>query len=228
MAAKLKPLLPEITFVGGCTTGLLITDPAASPVRATDDVDVIVEVASYAEYSRFSKRLRSLGFSEDTSEDAPICRWLVDQMKLDVMPTDEKILGFSNRWYKPAIETADLVPLGGFELRVVTAPYFLATKLEAFRGRGKDDFDASSDLEDIVTLLDGRPTIVEEVANSSAPLRRYVGREVGKLLDNHEFLDSLPGHLAGDPISQSRISMILEILRSLRDLALSQRAHKNR
>jgi hypothetical protein len=228
MAAKLKPLLPEITFVGGCTTGLLITDPAASPVRATDDVDVIVEVASYAEYSRFSKRLRSLGFSEDTSEDAPICRWLVDQMKLDVMPTDEKILGFSNRWYKPAIETADLVPLGGFELRVVTAPYFLATKLEAFRGRGKDDFDASSDLEDIVTLLDGRPTIVEEVANSSAPLRRYVGREVGKLLDNHEFLDSLPGHLAGDPISQSRISIILEILRSLRDLALSQRARKNR
>jgi hypothetical protein len=83
MAARLKPLLPEIVFVGGCTTGLLISDPAASPVRATDDVDVIVEVASYAEYARFSKRLRNLGFSEDSSEGAPICRWLIDQMKLD-------------------------------------------------------------------------------------------------------------------------------------------------
>src|SRR5216684_8355014 len=40
MAARLKGLLPEIVFVGGCTTGLLITDPAASPVRVTDDVDV--------------------------------------------------------------------------------------------------------------------------------------------------------------------------------------------
>ena len=65
MAARLGPLLPEIAFVGGCTTGLRVTDPAAFPVRATDDVDVIVEVASYAEYARFSKRLRNLGFSED-------------------------------------------------------------------------------------------------------------------------------------------------------------------
>jgi len=106
MAARLGPLLPEIVFVGGCATGLLITDPAASPVRATDDVDVIVQVASYAEYVRFSKRLRNLGFYEDSSEDAPICRWLIDHMKLDVMPTDETILGFSNRWYKPAIDAA--------------------------------------------------------------------------------------------------------------------------
>jgi hypothetical protein len=127
MAAALKPLLPEIVFVGGCTTGLLISDPAASPVRATDDVDVIVEVASYAEYARFSKRLRNLGFFEDSSEGAPICRWLIDQMKLDVMPTDEIILGFSNRWYKPAIEAAALVELDGFQLRVVTTPYFIGT-----------------------------------------------------------------------------------------------------
>src|SRR5260370_20634354 len=55
-------------------------------------VDVIVEVASYAEYARFSKRLRNLGFSEDSSEGAPICRWLIDRMKLAVMPTDETIL----------------------------------------------------------------------------------------------------------------------------------------
>jgi predicted nucleotidyltransferase len=168
MAQRLKRVLPEIVFVGGWTTGLLITDPAASPVRATDDVDVIVEVASYAEYARFSKRLRNLGFSEDSSEGAPICRWLIDRMKLDVMPTDETILGFSNRWYKPAIEAAAIVALDGFELRVVTTPYFIGTKLEAFRGRGKGDFYASSDLEDIIAVLDGRPTVVEEVADSRA------------------------------------------------------------
>jgi predicted nucleotidyltransferase len=159
MAAKLKPLLQEIVFVGGCTTGLLITDPAASPVRATDDVDVIVEVASYAEYTRFSKPLRTLGFSEDSSEGAPICRWLIDQMKLDVMPTDKTILGFSNRWYKPAIEAAAPIDLDGFQLKVVTTPYFIGTKLEAFRGRGKGDFYASTDLEDIINVLDGLASI---------------------------------------------------------------------
>ena len=163
MAQRLKRVLPEIVFVGGCTTGLLITDPAASPVRATDDVDVIVEVASYAEYARFSKRLRNLGFSEDSSEGAPICRWLIDRMKLDVMPTDETILGFSNRWYKPAIEAAAIVALDGFELRVVTTPYFIGTKLEAFRGRGKGDFYASSDLEDIIMSL----TVVPRLSRKS-------------------------------------------------------------
>ena len=215
MAARLKPLLPEIAFVGGCTTGLLITDPAASGVRATDDVDVIVEVASFAEYFRFGQRLRKLGFSEDSSEGAPICRWLIDLMKLDVMPTDETILGFSNRWYKPAIEAAAVVELDELELRVVTTPYFVATKLEAFRGRGKGDYYASSDLEDIIAVMDGRPTLVEEVAASGTNLRRYIGREAVKLLENSEFLNALPGHLAGDEISQARIPMILRTLRSL-------------
>ena len=100
---------------------------------------MIVEVTSYAEYARCSKRLRNLGFSDDSSEDAPICRWPIDRMKLDVMPTDETILGFSNRWYKPAMEGAAIVALDGFELRVVTTLYFIGTKLETFRGRGKGD-----------------------------------------------------------------------------------------
>jgi hypothetical protein len=228
MAARLRPLLPEIVFVGGCTTGLLITDPAASPVRATDDVDVIVEIASYAEYARFSKRLRRLGFFEDSSEGAPICRWLSDHMKLDVMPTDETILGFSNRWYRPAIEAAAIVALDGFELRVVTTPYFIATKLEAFRGRGKGDFYASSDLEDIITVLDGRPTILEDVAKSSGELRRYIGREVGKLLDNSEFVNAVPGHLAGDEISQARVPMIFSTLDSLRGLGRQRSSPRTR
>jgi len=45
-ANALRPLLPEIVFVGGCATGLLITDPAAAPVRRTYDVDVIAEITS--------------------------------------------------------------------------------------------------------------------------------------------------------------------------------------
>jgi hypothetical protein len=159
---------------------------------------------------RFSNRLRGLGFSEDPSEGAPICRWLIDQMKLDVMPTDESVFGFSNRWYTPAVETAALVELEGYQLRVVTTPYFIGTKLEAFRGRGRGDFYASSDLEDIITVLDGRPTILEEVADSPSELHRYIGREIGKLLDDPEFVNALPGHLAGDELSQARVPMILK------------------
>src|SRR5271170_2096395 len=100
VAKRLGPLLSEVVFVGGCTTGLFITDEAAADVRPTFDVDVIAEITSYADYATFSERLRSLGFREDTSKGAPLCRWLIDGMKLDVMPIEEKIFGFSNRWYR--------------------------------------------------------------------------------------------------------------------------------
>lgn len=105
-ARLLKPLLSEVVFVRGSTTALLITDKAAAEVRPTYDVDAIAEIGSYAAYADFSERLRKLGFSEDISEGAPICRWRHKKTILDIMPLDKKILGFSNRWYRPAMDSA--------------------------------------------------------------------------------------------------------------------------
>ena len=76
-ARLLRPLLGELVFVGGTVTGLLITDKAAADPRPTPDVDAIAGIASYAEYAAFGDRLRALGFSEDTSEGAPLCRWSI-------------------------------------------------------------------------------------------------------------------------------------------------------
>lgn len=156
-ARLLKPVIDEVVFVGGCTTGLFISDPGAGSVRPTYDVDVITEITSYEDYVVFSDRLRKLNFEEDTSEGAPVCRWLNGDTTLDVMPLDEKILGFSNRWYKDAMDQAQVRKLeADLQIRVVTAPYFCATKIEAFRGRGKGDYLASHDLEDLITVVDGR------------------------------------------------------------------------
>ena len=58
-AKRLKPILGELVFVGGCTTGLLITDEAAADVRPTYDVDAIAEITSYMGYAAFSERLKA-------------------------------------------------------------------------------------------------------------------------------------------------------------------------
>jgi hypothetical protein len=132
-AQLLKPLLGDLVFVGGSTTALLVTDKAAAQVRPTYDVDAIAEITSYAAYADFSERLRQCGFSEDTSEGAPICRWRQKKTILDVMPLDAKILGFSNLWYKPALDSAVVHELElGLHARVVSAVYFCAAKLETF------------------------------------------------------------------------------------------------
>jgi len=123
-ADALRPLLPELVFVGGCVTGLLITDEAAGEPRGTIDVDAIAEITSYTQYTEFGDRMRRLGFSEDTSEGAPVCRWVQGGMILDVMPLDERILGFSNRWYKAAMEasvtknSATILRFGSSRLRI--------------------------------------------------------------------------------------------------------------
>jgi hypothetical protein len=195
---------------------MLVTDTAAAPVRATRDVDVIVEVLTLADYHALERELEKTGFRHDPSPEAPICRWIIGTSLLDVMPTDERVLGFSNRWFAQAIRTAESVELpSGQAIRLVTPALFLATKLEAFGGRGRGDFLASHDLEDIITLIDGRPELLDDVRESAPPLRAYIAREIGVLLQNPEFNQALPGHLAGDSTSQGRLPLIKERLHQL-------------
>jgi hypothetical protein len=211
----LRPLLDELVFAGGCATGLLITDPAASSIRPTIDVDVITEVVSYAEYASLSERLRGLGLGEDSSEGAPTCRWRYRDLIIDVMPTDERVLGFSNRWYAPAIAAAQHLRVANVDIRVITAVYFLATKLEAFRGRGRNDFRASHDLEDVIAVVDGRPELLREVAEAPDDVRTYIASAARELLGTRAFIDALPGYLLPDSASQDRAPLLVERLRTL-------------
>jgi hypothetical protein len=85
VALRLGELRDRFVFLGGAATALLITDGAVPDVRPTKDVDVIVEVASLVDYHQLGERLRSAGFVE-TVEGAPVCRWLIDGIAVDIMP----------------------------------------------------------------------------------------------------------------------------------------------
>ncbi len=208
-------MLDQIVFVGGCAAGLLITDAGAAPVRPTVDVDAIVEITSYPELVALEARLRELGFEQPHEAGAPLCRWIQGDVILDLMPTDSTILGFTNRWYGPALKNAELVEVGDHQIRVISAPYFLATKLEAFHGRGQFDYRMSRDLEDIVTVVDGRQEIVAEVHQCGDRLRQYLTDQFSRLLSERDFLEALPGHLLPDGVSQQRIHVVLDRMQQL-------------
>lgn len=100
----LGPLLDEV--VGAATVALWITDPGAPPVRPTQDVDVVVEVATRGAFSDFEARLRKRRFAED-QEGGVICRWRHPLgLILDAMPSEPGILGLENRWQGAAIPHA--------------------------------------------------------------------------------------------------------------------------
>jgi len=182
VARRLGNLREKVVFVGGCATGLFITDPAMPEVRVTKDVDVIIDIATRMEYYRLEEDLRSKGFRNDMSEDAPSCRWLVDGIKL------------------------------------VAPPYCLATKIEAFAGRGKGDYMASHDMEDIITVLDGRREIVHEIKSSSVELKNFLSTTFRMFLADENFLDAIPRHLLPDRASQARLPRLIKLLEEIANM----------
>lgn len=214
----LGELRSRMTFVGGCATALLVTDPAASPVRATQDVDAVVAMVSLAEYHQLGEGLRARGFSQSIEEGEPPYRWTLAGLKLDLMPSDPAVLGFTNRWYTAVLRSAFTASVGeGIEIRVADAPSFLATKLEAFLDRGQGDYLSSHDLEDVLSVVDGRPELIDEVRAADADLRTFVGATFADLLADEGFLNALPGLvLEGRPAVRTPI--VLQRLRQLAEL----------
>jgi len=200
-AQELAPFIDEVAFVGGATIALWITDQAAPEPRVTKDVDLVVEVASRAGWYRFEERLRAHGLRNDSSSRV-ICRWRAgspgDELLVDLMPGDASILGFENQWQRPALDHAEtsLLP-SGQRIRAISPPYLLATKLEAWSGRGGGDHLRSHDLEDVIRLVDGRAEVVEEVGDASDDLRSFLSREIATLLDQPRFLDAIDGTVVG-------------------------------
>lgn len=219
VAAALGALSEELVLVGGSCVGLLITDRARPPIRQTIDVDLVAEVASVtAYYQGLVPRLRARGFGQSPA-DEHMCRWKRGDLILDVMPSEESVLGHStNRWYSEVIRSAQRLTLpSGRRILAATAPVFLATKLEAFYSRGGGDY-AHHDMEDIVNLIDGRPTLGAEVDDAPDPLREYLREELEDLLQDLSFVDQLPMHFRTDAAEQARVPTVIARMRRLAGL----------
>jgi hypothetical protein len=126
IAAYLGELCNDVVFVGGCSAGMLLTEMRSQSIRITQDVDVIASVTTLGDYHKLEDQLRDKGFQNDISPHAPICRWIHNQQSglpvlLDLMPSNPEVLGFANRWYPLAIQTAQAAST---ELRTYLAHEF--------------------------------------------------------------------------------------------------------
>ena len=218
MARAMGPLCDQVVFVGGCATGLLVDNATLMDVRPTEDVDAIVEVASLVAFHRLAEELTARGFKQTMADNTPPFRWLWNRMQLDLVPVDEKVLGFANPWYRQGFDAALAVELAdGLLLRHLSAPHFLATKFEAFKDRGQNDVYLSHDLEDIMTVMEGRSTVVQELATAHPAVRKHVSQSVAALLDLSAFHNALPG-LLSDPEREQNIKARLMQIAQMKDL----------
>ncbi|PMD87991.1 hypothetical protein BWI97_25530 [Siphonobacter sp. BAB-5405] len=207
----LEELAGEVVFVGGATVSLY-TDRPAEEIRPTEDIDILIELAYYNEYAAVEEKLRKKGFANDT-ESGVICRYKVQGIIVDVMPTSEAILGFSNRWYSDGFKLAMPVALDErITIQIFNPPYFLATKLEAFKGRGNGDGRLSTDFEDIVYVLNNRSTIWSELQLTQDLIHEYLKEEFTRLLGNRYLDEWISAHI--EYAERNRVSLII---RSMED-----------
>lgn len=215
IANAMGTLREQVVFVGGCATGLLITQPLVADARATEDVDAIVEVASLVGYHALAGQLMELGFKQTMADNTPPFRWYWNGMQLDLVPLDEKVLGFANRWYKPGFEAAITATLpSGLQLRHLSAPYFMATKLEAFKDRGNNDVYLSHDLEDVITVVDGREELINELATAPHDVRDFVAQTLRGILLHTDFANGLPGIVS----QRNRTGLVLQRFTQISEL----------
>lgn len=194
---------PSVVFVGGTVTALYPLDGGVD-VRPTLDVDCVVDLTTTAEYYAFVARLRARGFSDCTDEGAPLCRLVYAGIRVDVVATAHTGIGPTNRWYRHAVAEAAVHRLADdLDVRAITPVFFVATKLEAFRGRGAGDYLASHDLEDTLTVLAGLPELREQLAHEDAEVARAVRTELVALRAKEAFVDAVPAHFDGDDSGQA-------------------------
>jgi hypothetical protein len=215
VAQKLGKLNDKLVYLGGCATALLINDPLSLDVRPTLDVDCVIDVLSLIEYYKFENEMNKIGFKKHMEDDI-ICRWHFDEIILDVMPTDEKILGFGNPWYKEALEHAVSYEISdNLIINSITAAYFIATKIEAFKTRGNNDLLASHDFEDIITIIAGRIEIAKEIASENITLKAHLKQFFEEILQNDQFELILPGHVLDGPITMQRVKTVISRIKEI-------------
>jgi len=195
VAQGLKELNEKMVFIGGAVISLYTDDPAADEIRPTTDIDMTINLANYKEWAKMQERLNELNFYPDPFGQS-ICSYKYNDIAIYIMPAEDSSIGISNRWYKPGFNLLQEIELSeGITINILPSPYFLATKLEAFKDRGENDFYGSHDYEDIIYLLDNRIAIVEEILEAEVEVKEYIKQELTEIKNHPQAEEILAMHI---------------------------------
>jgi hypothetical protein len=210
----LKPLEQRIVFTGGATIALYLDEISADEARPTIDVDCVLEISSERSYYNLAEILRQLGLQESREPGDPLCRWTYQDLILDIMPTEPEVLGFSNSWYRPGMDTAISYTLPSqTTIMLFSIPYMLAAKIEAFLSRGKGSYYMSHDFEDIVLLLDGCPSLEMEIEQADDRVKTHLQAWFKATRSDLQLY--APAHLSPESKNSGREALLLQRLERL-------------
>ena len=214
IAEGMQELNERLVYVGGAMAGLYATDPVAISPRTTYDVDCVVDSISYAEHIVFEEELRKKNFQNDSTPGAPLCRWVFNGEKVDVMSMEENSLSFGNKWYRPGFKNRKPYTLpSGRTIYRLSATYYIATKIEALLSRGGDDWRGAKDFEDIVYILNYCQNFVNEFQKEDNTVKHFVSKQFDAMLKRPNISEEIECSITSEEIE--RTDIILNILQTI-------------
>lgn len=193
VAEALQDFKKDMVFVGGAVVSLYTDDPAADEIRPTQDIDMTLNIVNLSHWQELQEKLGKLGFHPDPFGHA-ICSYKYKDVPVDIMATEDSPLGPANKWYKIGFENLWTAKAKDQEIKILSAPCYLATKFEAFNNRGKD-YRTSHDMEDIFYVLDNRTSIVDEINNDHKEIRTFIKKQLNKLVQKGILQEVLMAHI---------------------------------
>lgn len=212
VAEALEELKDQMVFVGGAIISLYTDDPAADEIRPTGDIDMTINLQNFAGWTKMQERLAYLGFSPDPNGHA-ICSYLYKDISVDILPSEDGPLGPANKWYKIGFKNLLTTEVENEEIKILSAPCFLATKFEAFKVRGSD-YRTSHDFEDIIYVLDNRTTIIEEIMSEQKEIKTFLKEEFQKIYTSSFFEEIISAHVHPF-LLEERIPLIIEKIKKI-------------
>ena len=173
IAAALGELNEKVAFVGGAVVGLYTNDLAAEDVRPTKDIDITLHIVSLGNLELFREALLSKGFIQHADDDV-VCRFRYEGILVDVMATHPVGWAPANRWFAPGFDHLISRESDGQTFRLLSLPYFMATKFDAHADRGGSDPRTSKDFEDIVYLLDYVVNLDQQISAAPEDVKTYL------------------------------------------------------
>ena len=214
IAEALKDINDKVVFVGGAVVSLYTDDPASDEIRPTQDVDLTLNVLSFSEWSALQEDLSKLGFYPDPFGHA-ICSYKYKNIPVDIMSSEDGPTGSANKWYKSGFNDLWTVKAKDKEIKIFSAPYYLATKFEAYINRGHD-YRTSHDIEDIIYVIDNRTSIEEEVLKTDGKVLKFIQNQLQIIIDKGLLNEVLMAHIhplmldERMPLVKEKITKILE------------------
>lgn len=214
VATALGELNKIVVFVGGAVVSVYADDDAADEVRPTQDIDLTLKLFDLNQQD-LDKQLAKLGFHPDMQGHA-ICSYKYNDIAIDIMASTDTMRGETNRWFAQGFDSLQKITINDNDIQILSAPYYLATKFEAYNHRGNNDYRTSHDFEDIVYVIDNRINIVKEINQSDEPVKHFLSEELSKVAESEYVEEILSAHLH-PLIVDERYPMLLEKIRSIVD-----------